>query len=268
MPCIRQWLAPQTRQQHGLVPIEPDEFIEPFAGGGIISLTVASEHLAGHVTMVELDDDVAAVWQTILEGNGGEWLANEIVEFDLTLENVAALLNTPPQTTQERAFRTIVKNRVFHGGILAPGSGLLKHGEAGRGIRSRWYPETLARRIRHIASIQDRITFIHGDGLEVMATNVERTDAVFFIDPPYTVAGNGKRAGKRLYAHNELDHARLFDLAAQLQCDFLMTYDLAEEVRAMAFERGLDYRLVPMKNTHHAKMTELLVGPHLNWVTQ
>lgn len=34
--------------------------VEPFAGGGIVSLTVAFEQLAERVTMVELDDDVKA----------------------------------------------------------------------------------------------------------------------------------------------------------------------------------------------------------------
>jgi DNA adenine methylase len=37
------------------------EFFEPFAGGAIVSLTVAAEKLANHVTMVELDENVAAV---------------------------------------------------------------------------------------------------------------------------------------------------------------------------------------------------------------
>jgi hypothetical protein len=71
-------------------------------------------------------------------------------------------------SSRDRAFRTILKNRTFHGGILAEGSGLIKDGENGKGILSRWYPETLAKRIRAIASICDRITFIKGDGIQVM----------------------------------------------------------------------------------------------------
>ncbi len=53
VPRLRQWLAGRSEK--------PMEFIEPFAGGGIISLTVAFERLAEAVTMVELDADVAAV---------------------------------------------------------------------------------------------------------------------------------------------------------------------------------------------------------------
>ncbi|MGH2514672.1 MAG: DNA adenine methylase [Ktedonobacterales bacterium] len=268
VPRIRHWLNPAVREQLGIAPSRPVEFIEPFAGGGIVSLTVAAEHLARHVTMVEIDQDIAAVWQTILDETGAEWLVHQILHFDLTLEHVVGLLNTPPASTAERAFQTIVKNRVYHGGILAPGSGLIKYGEAGRGIRSRWYPETLARRILAITAMRDRMTFLHGDGLEVLGTYTNRTDLAVFIDPPYTIRGNGKRAGRRLYTHCELDHDSLFALAGQLQGDFLMTYDDATEVRALATSHGFATKLIAMKNTHHAKMSELLVGPNLSWVAQ
>lgn len=51
-----------------------------------------------------------------------------------------------------------------------------------------------------------------------------------------------------------------------LRGDFLMTYDHAEEVRRLADRCGFDTRPVAMKNTHHAEMTELLIGRNLRWV--
>src|SRR5579885_1348916 len=61
VPYVRRWLL-STQHLHPRTL-----FIEPFAGGGIISLTVVAERLAEHVVMVELDADVAAVWQTALD---------------------------------------------------------------------------------------------------------------------------------------------------------------------------------------------------------
>lgn len=261
-PGGKTWLVPRIRQWLSSQSIRPAELIEPFAGGGIVSLTAAAEQLAGHVTMVELDEDVAAVWETILNGEG-EALAREIAAYQLTPEAVEQTLARTGGTTREHAFRTILKNRVNRGGILAPGAGLVKRGENGKGLASRWYPQTLRRRILDIITIKDRISFIRGDGLAVLRQYAERADAAFFIDPPYTAAG--KKAGSRLYTHSTLNHDELFRVATMLAGDFLMTYDDTEEVRQLAKWYGLDILLVPMKNTHHAKMSELLIGRDLSW---
>ncbi len=263
-PGGKTWLVPRIRQWLASLRQRPAEFIEPFAGGAIIGLTVAFENLTDHVTLVEIDEQVAAVWHTILnDEGGGEWLANEIVGFNLTLNAVRSILQEPAATRRQKALQTILKNRVYRGGILAPGAAPLKYGENGKGIRSRWYPGTLKKRILDIVAIRDRITFIEGDGLVVLKQNASRADTVFFIDPPYTAAG--KRAGTRLYTHHELDHEELFRLVSEISGDFLMTYDEADGIRDLARRYGLDTELVAMKSTHHATMKELLIGRKLDW---
>ena len=262
-PGGKTWLVPRVRRWLSGLPTRPAEFVEPFAGGGIVSLTVAFERLAGHVTMVELDEEVAAVWHTILYGDGVA-LAEQIAAFEVTAESVEMALATPATTVHGRAFQTILKNRVNRGGILAPGAGRVKLGENGRGLRSRWYPQTLKRRILDIVGQREHITFIQGDGLEVLRENAHRRDVVFFIDPPYTAGG--KRAGLRLYRYSELDHEELFRLTATLAGDFLMTYDDAAEIRNLARQHGFDTEIVAMKSTHHTRMNELLIGRNLDWV--
>jgi DNA adenine methylase len=264
VPYLRRWLSPQIRQQRSLTPLHPAQFIEPFTGGGIISLTVAAEYLADRVTMVEIDEDVAAVWQTILSEEHWACFARQIISFDLTVENIEAYLGKTNPSLEERAFSTLLRNRINRGGILARGAGRIKIGEAGKGIRSRWYPATLEKRVRAIAAMRDRITFIRGDGMHILAEYAGRPDAVFFIDPPYSAAG--KRAAYRLYRYWELNHESLFEIASGIRGDFLMTYDDTEEIRSLARRYGFDVQVVPMKNTHHAQMWELLIGPNLDWL--
>ncbi|MBW4490494.1 MAG: DNA adenine methylase [Trichocoleus desertorum ATA4-8-CV12] len=265
-PGGKTWLVPRLRRWLESQPEKPREFIEPFTGGGIASLTTAFEGRAEWVTMVECDEQVAAVWRVILQQpGGGEWLADRIINFDLTPDNAHAVLCKPEPTLLEIAFRTLLKNRINHGGILASGVGILKHGENGKGIKSRWYPETLRNRILDIVNQRDNIQFIEGDGMRVLVENANRADAVFFIDPPYTV-GKGKRAGARLYTYNELDHEELFRIASKLEGDFLMTYDNTQAVLELAEKFGFDTKPVTMKNTHHAEMSELLIGRNLNWL--
>lgn len=261
-PGGKTWLVPTVRRWLGSLPRKPALFLEPFVGGGIIALTVAFEGLADRVLLVERDDDVAAVWKTVL-CNEATWLANRIMAFDLSIESVREVLASAARTTRERAFQTILRNRVAHGGILAAGSGLLKDGENGKGLRSRWYPATLRRRILDLAAVRERIEFIHGDGMEVMRAHVDQASVVCFIDPPYTAAG--KKAGRRLYTHNELDHEELFRISCTLAGEFLMTYDNAAGIVELARRHGFDTEAIPMKNTHHAEMTELLVGRNLQW---
>jgi DNA adenine methylase len=203
------------------------------------------------------------VWKTILGGNA-QWLAKRILNFELSLEAARAELDKAPKSEREHAFQTIIRNRTQHGGILAEGAGLLKHGENGKGILSRWYPQTIAKRIINIELVAKRLKFVHGDAFEVLAEHRKNEDAVFFIDPPYTAGG--KRAGCRLYTHSEIDHDRLFTLCESFRGDFLMTYDNADEVRVLAERHGFETKAVPMKNTHHAKMSELLISRNLDWV--
>jgi DNA adenine methylase len=67
-PGGKTWLVPHINKWMQSLRFTPELFIEPFAGGGIVSLTVANEKLANHIIMVEIDDEIAAVWKTIFYG--------------------------------------------------------------------------------------------------------------------------------------------------------------------------------------------------------
>lgn len=252
VPYIRDWLHNKRKR--------PARLIEPFAGGAIVSLTTAFEGLARHVIFAELDEDVAAVWRVVLNGQA-EWLANQILNLDLTPEKTRLILDREAKELRDKAFQTVLRNRVQRGGILAPGAGLIKTGENGRGLRSRWYPETLAKRIREINRMKDRMTFVCADGFDLIDEHKEDREAVFYIDPPYT------SAARRLYKVWEIDHARLFSTMAECKGDFLMSYDNTVEIAELAKRHGFETRPIAMKNTHHARMTELLIGKDLSWIS-
>jgi DNA adenine methylase len=224
-PRGKTWLIPIFRHWIASLGFKPEYLIEPFAGGGTFGLTALCEGLTKKILLVELDQEIAAVWRTLVAGDG-DWLAKRILSFELTLDNVRSELSVKCKSTKEQAFQTILKNRTYHGGILAEGSGLLKYGENGKGIASRWYPQTLAKRIRNLSLVRHRLEFIEGDGFEVLKKFKTRKDVIFFIDPPYTAGG--KKAGSRLYTHSEIDHPQLFKACAHLKGNFLLTYDNAE----------------------------------------
>jgi DNA adenine methylase len=244
VPQIREWL--------GLRLSRPELLVEPFAGGGIVTLTAVAENLVDQAIMVELDQQVASVWQTIL-GSDCEWLMQQIDEFHPSVDTVSELMSVAPASTRDMAFQTIVKNRTYYGGIIAAGSSPLKRGDNDKGVASRWYPSTLNKRIGAIYELRDRITVINGDGLRVTQTLASSSNTAFFIDPPYVTSG------RRLYTHYAVDHALVFSVAAQIQGDFLITYDDADSIRELAAGHGFNVSEINMRTRQSVSKKELLI---------
>lgn len=108
-PIIRQWLhEPVTR------------LVEAFAGGAVVSLTAVNEGLAERAILTEKDSCVASVWAAMLNGEAG-WLRRKIKQFKPTRSNVRSQLERQPTTSRDLAWMTLLRNRVSHGGFLAPG---------------------------------------------------------------------------------------------------------------------------------------------------
>lgn len=258
-PGGKTWLVPEVRRWLKLAKTKPSIFVEPFAGGAMASLTVAIEDLAQKVAMTELDDDVAAVWHTLISGPDADvkWLNNKILNFEVNLDNVRKILDGNAKSFKTKAFKTIIKNRMQRGGIMAAGAGLVKSGEDGKGLFSRWYPATLVKRIELIRTFNEKIQFDQGDAFDTISKYKNDPSAYFFVDPPYTAGG--KNAGSRLYTHSIIDHEKLFKTMSEVKGSVMLTYDDAPEVRHLAAKYGFRIEQVPMKNTHHQIMKELLI---------
>jgi len=254
-PGGKTWLIPHIREW--LQGSRPNILIEPFAGGGIVSLTAAMEGLVKQAIMIELDHDVAAFWHAALRS--GKKLATKVANFEPTLETLHDWEQTGPKSVNEHGFRTLVLNRTRRAGILAGGASFMRSGENGKGLLSRWYPDTLAKRLRAIAAYADHIAFYEGDGTQLLGPLLQGwgSQAAIFVDPPYTAGG--KRAGSRLYRDSCIDHEALFDLLAKHQSNFLMTYDASPEVMDLICKHGFHAVSVVMKNAHHNPVPELII---------
>lgn len=257
-PGGKTWLVPELRRWVSTLG-QVSVFVEPFAGGASSSLMIANEKRAERVLIGELDENVASVWKTIFESPVADanWLCQRILSFNVSETSVREELAHTTSGIRHRAWQTILRNRMNRGGILAPGAGLVKGGEKGRGLLSRWYPETLVRRIETLQLMRDQVSVFAGDAFEAIALYNKERHAAFLIDPPYTAGG--KNAGSRLYAHHAIDHERLFSVMSEIKGSVMMTYDDAPEVRALAERYEFRISRVPMKSTHHALHKELIL---------
>src|SRR4030042_415722 len=84
-PGGKTWLVPEVRRWLGSLARRPRVFCEPFCGGGTVGLSVLFEGLTDGVMLIELDEDVAAVWQTMLNGQADE-LIDRIGRFQISHE--------------------------------------------------------------------------------------------------------------------------------------------------------------------------------------
>lgn len=180
IPCVRRWLQSQEKK--------PRLLIEPFAGGAVTSLTAVAEDLVSCACFAELDADVAAVWTCALSSENAK-LRRRLMDFKVTRAAVRALLASihGSRSVTEHALSVLLQNRMNHGGILAPGAGLLRKGEAGRGLRSRWYPQTLAARLKAIHELKDRLCFSCTDAFDLLEKHKEQKTTEAFVYPPDVV---------------------------------------------------------------------------------
>lgn len=248
-PGGKTWAIPHIRHWLAALP-QPVRLAEPFAGGATASLTAVMEHPDAHAIMADLDPHIAAFWQAALHHH--QDLIRLIKSFHPTRENVRALRDSRPHHIAEQGFRTLVINRFSRAGILTPEASLLRSGETGHGLASRWYPQTLCHRIAAIAAQAHRIEFRHLDGRRLIQSLPPET--AIFADPPYPTAG------KRLYQHSDAPPAEVLELLAHRHNPFLMTAEWRENIIRSAAVHGCQCLSVKMKTAHHRETPELLVA--------
>jgi DNA adenine methylase len=234
----------------------PTYFVEPFAGGASVGLAIAELGLAQHITLAEIDPDVSAVWDVVLNGQATAF-AERISNFRLNRSTAAETIAREPTDQLSRAFRCLLLNRISRAGIMAPGAGWLNRGENDHGIGSRWYPDTLVHRIVSTNALRDKITFVQCDGLELLEKFAKDSRAVAFVDPPYVV--NGRGAGRRLYAHHDVDCDELFRIVKNFRGPMIITYHRSVIVERLAKAAGVQRRTVTVQTGHTRSKRELIM---------
>jgi DNA adenine methylase len=252
-PTIRTWLSSHTRIS---------TFVEPFAGGANVGLFVLANGLADRLVLVEKDKDVLDIWHSVL--NEPNALSSKIMSFTPDQLNLERILTSTPTNRVDRAFKTLLRNRVARGGVLSESGGMLRRGENDLGVFSRWYPATLIHRIQCIAALSEQIELRAGDGLATLSEMAMSSNVAFLIDPPYS--GIGKAAGNRLYSCWEIDHWKLFELCEVLKSPFLLTYEDTIEVEMLAMAHSFNSGRIPMRNSHNTEIFELLISKDLDWM--
>lgn len=223
-----------------LQPEHLDTFVEVFAGGASLGLSLLDAGVIQSLVLNDADPLVFRFWRSVLYSPGyllsrlrldsaptheDYWDAKRVVEAVQAGQMVA---------DDAAAWAFLLVNRLSFSGIQSAHPMGGKHGTQQQ-LLSRWNPEALIRRIERIHAMSDRIEVRRIDCctfLEAFAAWYPR--ATLFVDPPYYVQG------PVLYptAFGPKDHERLADLLNNLYRQFdgpdiILTYDDVPEVRKL-----------------------------------
>ncbi len=206
------------------------EYIEPFAGGAGVALSLLYEGYASHIHINDLDGDVYAFWDAVL--NDTDALCSRITDTHVVIEEwhkQRAVLDADSPDSIDLAFATFFLNRTNKSGIIRGGGVIGGQKQQGQWeLHARYNKPALIKRIQRVADHRDKITLTPYDAAYfircILPTITEH--ALVYLDPPYFVKGQG------LYrnAYEPGGHLEIAHLVPLIRQDWLVSYDADEEI--------------------------------------
>ncbi len=212
--------------------LEGTEYVEPYAGGASLALSLL---LAGRVSTIHLNDLDPAIysfWHSVLHRTKA--LLRLIAETPLTVAEWRRQKETyssgADADTLALGFATFYLNRTNHSGVMSGGiiGGTSQDGEWR--IDARFNRRDLQERIERVASFKSSIHIYNEDAVEFTRARPYSPNALIYMDPPYY------RPGKRalyLNTYDSLAHAKVCGSVKRLKGPWIVSYDDVPEVRAL-----------------------------------
>ena len=224
-PGGKRRLAPAIARLFRENDLTEVEYVEPYAGGASLALTLLLEKQASNIHLNDLSRPIYSFWYAVLHRT--QELCERIEQSPITMEEWARQREvyqfSPSADLFDLGFATLFLNRTNRSGILSGGVIGGKGQAEGWRLDARFNRQELVRRIKNISQHRDRIRLHNLDGVE-FTTSVLPTlspNAFVFYDPPYI------KKGKGLYL-NEYTWERHLDLSEhviQLHNPWVVTYD-------------------------------------------
>jgi DNA adenine methylase len=210
----------------------PPVYLEPFAGGASLALTLLLRGFVSEIFLNDLDPAVHAFWRAI------------VTEPDRFIKLIERTPVSPEEWHKQRqlysdgdragiirlGFAFFYLNRTSHSGIL---NGGMIGGTGQRGvwkIDARFNRDDLIQRIRRIVEVRDLIHVSGIDGLEFIKRHRRRgKGSLVYVDPPYF------NAGRELYlnAYRPDDHVRVRHAVASLKAPWVVSYDDVPPIKTL-----------------------------------
>jgi len=213
--------------------IDRGHYVEPFAGGGGLALSLLFKGDVAEIHLNDVDPAIAALWNSML------YAADDLIDLmmatPISIEERERQRNIYLDGCDDQlslGFSALYLNRVNRSGIIKTGGvigGLAQSGNYR--MDCRFNREDLASRIRRISKYSSRIHFSSLDARDFLQSidDLLPSRALIYADPPYFAKG------AELYtsAFKIDDHESLRDQLLSLKSPWILTYDNVPEIRAL-----------------------------------
>lgn len=240
------------------------EYVEPYAGGASVALSLLYEEYASHIHINDLNRSVHTFWKVVLERS--DELCEAIAAARLDIDEwrrQRAIQDEPNPSDVELAMSTFYLNRTSRSGIIGGGPiGGYEQSGSWR-LDARFRKDDLIRRIKRIARFRSRITVTGRDAAEYVREDLPALGGRVFVylDPPYYVKGV-KNAGlyQNFYSHG--DHVEIARLVAGLAAPWMVSYDAAAEIDLLYRDfRSVSYDLDYTAHVRHWGAERIFFSP-------
>jgi DNA adenine methylase len=242
------------------------EYVEPYAGGASVGLSLLFEDYASHIVINDFDPGVFTFWKIVLERP--DELCARILRTRVTMAEWRRQKKMYHLSQRERvdeldlAFLTFFLNRTNRSGIIDGGPiGGVRQMGAWK-LDARYNKKDLVRRIRKISRFRSRITVSGLDAHKFLRRWTKGSQgSLIYLDPPYYSRGN------ELYSnyYDESDHVGISKLVRELRALWLVSYDAVPPIaRLYRGYRKVNYSLNYSAASRYRGREVMYFSPGLN----
>ncbi len=215
-------------------------YVEPYAGGAEIALTLLIEGYVKKVWINDKDFGIYCLWLSIL--NNTEEFVKKIEETKINIatwrKQKDIYKNQDKYTKLEVGFATFYLNRCNFSGVIKGGpiGGIKQTGKWK--LDARFNKKDLIQRINKIAEHKNNILIYNEDTIDLLEKNKQIfRKCLLYLDPPYFDKGN------QLYTNHykAKDHAKIAQCVSKLKGKWIVSYDNVPEIVDL-------YKFVTSKN--------------------
>lgn len=253
-PIIEQFIALNCNTQ--------PRYVEPFAGGAGVALSLLVNGMASEIVLNDADFAVYCFWSIVFTQT--DRFLSDIEKIDISvkewLNQQEILKNQAHKDLYHIGFAFFYINRTSRSGLVTGSGPIGGYNQAGKWkIDARFNRKELSERISLISKYKERVTLRNLDAYVLLSEFMDSlTESFFYIDPPYY------EQGPSLYLnyYDQSDHMKLAKyLLASNSHPWVATYDKHPYIRdlytqAVVKEYQLEYSLHTRR-----KASELFIIP-------